>query len=95
MKEPDIIFHYTSLEGLLGIIKSKSIWATNVFYLNDASELNYSRKLFIDQLRKYQEEIIKDAHCYEYKVFATLISNIEEDDFIHPDLSGVYVSSFS
>ena len=40
-----ILYHYTSLEGLLGIIESKSIWATNVLYLNDASELNYSINL--------------------------------------------------
>jgi hypothetical protein len=90
-----ILYHYTSLEGLLGIIKNKSIWATNVLYLNDASELNYSRILFKDQLLTYQEEIIRDANCYEYKVIGVLIRNIEDVDFIHPDLPGVYVSSFS
>jgi hypothetical protein len=96
MNEDEIIlYHYTSLEGLLGIIDTKSIWATNILYLNDASELNYSRTLFKDQLRTYQEEIIKDAHCYEYKVFADLIRNIEDEDFIHPELSGGYVCSFS
>lgn len=45
-----IIYHYTSLEGLLGIIESKSIWATNILYLNDASELNYSGDLLKEQL---------------------------------------------
>jgi len=79
----------------LGIIESKSIWATNALYLNDASELNYSRKMFKTQLREYQNNIIKNINSYEYNVFTTLIMNIEDKDFIHPDLPGIYVSSFS
>jgi hypothetical protein len=47
-KSEKILYHYTSLEGLLGIIKSKSIWASSILYLNDSSELNNS----IDLLNK-------------------------------------------
>ncbi len=36
------LYHYTSLKGLQGIIESKSVWATNVFYLNDASEVSHA-----------------------------------------------------
>lgn len=32
------LYHYTSLGGMLGILSSKSIWATHASYLNDASE---------------------------------------------------------
>lgn len=32
------IYHYTSLIGILGILKSRSIWATHAYYLNDSSE---------------------------------------------------------
>jgi len=32
------LYHYTSLNGILGILRSRSIWATHVSYLNDASE---------------------------------------------------------
>lgn len=35
---PPILHHYTTQEGLLGIVESKSIWATNIYYLNDAAE---------------------------------------------------------
>jgi len=40
-----LLYHYTSLEGLLGIIECKSIWASKILYLNDASGLNYSKGL--------------------------------------------------
>lgn len=33
-----LLYHYTSQDGLLGILDNKSIWATHVRFLNDASE---------------------------------------------------------
>src|ERR1039458_2917103 len=37
-KPEGLLYHYTDQKGLLGILDSKSIWATHVRYLNDASE---------------------------------------------------------
>jgi len=34
----DILYHYTDMHGLLGIAKSKCLWATDYRYLNDSSE---------------------------------------------------------
>jgi len=35
---PATLFHYTSQAGLLGILGSNEIWATEIRYLNDSSE---------------------------------------------------------
>jgi Protein of unknown function (DUF2971) len=35
------LFHYTSVGGLQGIVGEKAIWATDIQYLNDSSELKY------------------------------------------------------
>lgn len=43
--EPLKLYHYTSAEGLLGIISSKSIWATTLNYLNDSKEFEYGLDL--------------------------------------------------
>src|SRR4051794_29757589 len=32
------LMHYTTDDGLLGILRTKSIWASHIFYLNDTSE---------------------------------------------------------
>ncbi|MFA9176199.1 DUF2971 domain-containing protein [Klebsiella variicola] len=32
------LYHYTSLEGLYGILRSNSMWATHLSYLNDINE---------------------------------------------------------
>jgi hypothetical protein len=36
------LYHYTTQEGLLGIIRSREIWATHTSYLNDAKEYRYA-----------------------------------------------------
>jgi len=37
---PDgLLYHYTSSEGLMGILRSNSIFATHIRYLNDTQEL--------------------------------------------------------
>ena len=44
----ELIYHYTDLNGLLGILESKELWATDVRYLNDASEATFGE----ERLRK-------------------------------------------
>jgi Protein of unknown function (DUF2971) len=39
--KPLRLFHYTPQVGLIGIVDSNVLWATNAFYLNDSSELAY------------------------------------------------------
>src|SRR5438876_12190342 len=39
---PEFLYHYTSQDGLLGIVKSRSLWATNISHLNDSTEFELS-----------------------------------------------------
>jgi hypothetical protein len=39
------LYHYTSLEGLLGICASKSLRATHIAHLNDSNELTLAVEL--------------------------------------------------
>jgi hypothetical protein len=56
---PTQIFHYTSMQGLLGIIETKKIWATNLAYLNDKTEFVHARDMFVSAISKLKEEIEK------------------------------------
>jgi hypothetical protein len=40
-----LIYHYTSQTGLLGIVRTKQIWATNAHYQNDSKEFQYALEL--------------------------------------------------
>jgi hypothetical protein len=50
VESPDLLFHYTSAESLLGIVETGSLWASQIRYLNDAAELLYSVRLAADVL---------------------------------------------
>lgn len=43
----DALFHYTSFSNYLSILESKSLWASEIRYMNDAREVNYFAQLLI------------------------------------------------
>jgi hypothetical protein len=54
-KPPDHLYHYTSIEGLMGILTNRSLWATEIYFLNDTQELRYSDGV----LKKVCDELLK------------------------------------
>lgn len=44
---PTRLYHYASLKGLLGILESGHIWASEVRYLNDSAEIALAFKLMV------------------------------------------------
>jgi hypothetical protein len=50
-KPERMVYHYTNAAGLIGILKSKSIWATTShLHLNDRLEFKTAAKLFVQKL---------------------------------------------
>jgi hypothetical protein len=47
---PRFLYHYTGQDGLLGIVASRALWATNISYMNDATEFDLSLGLLKDRL---------------------------------------------
>ena len=39
------LFHYTSMEGLKGVVAGKTLWATNIEFLNDTTEFRHGEKV--------------------------------------------------
>lgn len=55
------LFHYTNAKGLMGIIESQSIWATNYRYLNDSTEIKFFlQDCLPDFLRSINEEYLDE-----------------------------------
>jgi len=50
------LFHYTTTASMMSICETRSIWATDVFYLNDASEFTYA----IDLVNQVANEVYGD-----------------------------------
>jgi hypothetical protein len=51
-RPPRRLYHYTSEEGLLGILVSNRVWASDVRYANDTSELVYADQVVKDELER-------------------------------------------
>lgn len=91
------IHHYTSPEGLKGILTDKEIWFSNTKFLNDSSENNYIYSLFPRYCDTYSESLL------DYKFFE-IINTIAEHylnrDFCCIDgnrlwAENIFVASFS
>jgi len=50
--EPRTLWHYTSGEGLMGIVQGGSIWATHALFLNDSAEIAWGLSAVHDALTK-------------------------------------------
>lgn len=55
---PGTIHHYTTTEGLMGIIESDEFWATDLNYMNDTSELSYARHLIANVLEDLRADVV-------------------------------------
>ena len=58
---PELLFHYTSVEGFIGIITSKTLWASDMLSLNDAAEASYATNLIFETLTAHHSEIPSEA----------------------------------
>lgn len=80
-----MLYHYTSLNGVIGIVKSRSLWATQVSYLNDASEflhgLTFAKQIASDI---FMEDDYLEAFGWAVRHALESISNHD-----------IYVTSFS
>ena len=61
---PDILYHYTGQEGLLGIIGKKEIWASHTQYLNDQREFRHAMELVRDELSRMVRQADAETRAF-------------------------------
>jgi hypothetical protein len=79
-KEPELLYHYTTQEGLLGIIENRCLRATHSQFLNDLSEY----RIIFDALQQRIRTERNDS-------WAVLQSRL----LLVRQMKGIFVSSFS
>src|SRR5262249_9043057 len=61
---PPFLYHYTTLHALRGIMDSQVLWATDIRYMNDASELTYgiqiARETFLGDSRPAVQRLLSE-----------------------------------
>jgi len=87
----DKIYHYTTAEGVKGIIENNQFWVTKSDFLNDKLEFQYATKIMTEMCKLY----IKNSRIQSIfiKYVIDEISKLSDDK--DSSLNGYYVISFS
>ncbi|WP_395628094.1 DUF2971 domain-containing protein [Sphingorhabdus sp.] len=55
-ERPRLFYHYTSVEALYSILSKGAIWASDIAFLNDSSELSYASDLITSVTNEFEKE---------------------------------------
>lgn len=75
---PEILYHYTTQTGLLGIIKDEEIWATHTQYLNDQREYLYAVEMVKDEIDIAMDKAANRQHKTILKDMADDLEGVEK-----------------
>lgn len=91
LEEGETMFHYTSIDGLKGLIESRVFRATEYHYLNDEKEFSYVDELLLEIIdENYADE--KYYHLLRESVINNQNKYREEESILE---NSYYVISFS
>jgi hypothetical protein len=91
---PRRLHHYTTLNGLKGITSTSSLWASDVRYMNDASELAYAVDLIAELVRgrlaEVEDQVLREvlptrhgfANAFEFGARPFVACFCEEEDLL-------------
>jgi hypothetical protein len=54
---PELLYHYTSQEGLIGIVQTNCLWLTDFSYLNDPKELMHGSDLIVRAIQELMPHV--------------------------------------
>jgi hypothetical protein len=81
-----ILYHYTTATGLKGIIRSRTVWASDYRFLNDATEFRYGLAIF--------EQIFASMTCRS-AVFSSEVTDLIGRFRQATDEFSVFIAAFS
>ncbi|MFO6498578.1 DUF2971 domain-containing protein [Bacillus paralicheniformis] len=64
--EPKVLYHYTNIYGLEGILKNNEFWVSNASFLNDKTEIKYT----LDLSRQYLSELCEEKQIDKRKALS-------------------------
>ena len=91
----DIVYHYTSPNGILGILQRKALWFTDCQYLNDMGEFVYIREPFKNAYEKLNKECGKSMENLDAFIDSFFISPYENLAFNSSKKQGKFFRGFN
>lgn len=84
---PEVLYHYTTQVGLLGILRTNSLWATKIHYLNDTAEYELAFGLARALLERMAEGETDHKKCRKITVLLDNLRQIERMNICVTSLS--------
>ena len=96
LPEPEIVYHYTTVDAMMKIVQSRSIWATNMDYLNDTTEQEHFLALVRDRLPGFlHDRGIKGPYHFDNREVFDLGKWFTPPDERLPLHNLIFIASFS
>ena len=84
------LYHYTGIGGLLGIVESRRVWASHVYYLNDSKEILHACDVFntvlsekVDEFHAEEQQFVKQfaqwLETFRSSAFHIFIFSLSEE----------------
>ena len=91
LEDGSILYHYTTLAGLRGILKSRALWYGHIYSLNDPMEIQYGLSIVSEVLKEQIEEATKEGREI-HKDF--LVELNEQSSLYFGSMFHAFVTSF-
>src|SRR5438270_3461004 len=79
---PPVLYHYTSMEGLLSIVKSGRMRASHIRYLNDLSEAEWLWGIAVRELEKMQSALETETDSDATKILELIDKRRSGNEFV-------------
>src|SRR5579859_315889 len=94
MPADGVLYHYTTPDGLKGIIEKKELWATSAYFLNDPAEITYGYNLLKDVLEGWLTESTLPADSLAVALAKDLRKSFGEDLLSRKVINPIYLACF-
>src|SRR5882757_3208765 len=86
----DVLYHFTDATGVIGILKSHSLWASRARCCNDAAEIQHG----LDIAKKYLDEGLADRDLHPDGRDFRRAALAYLDPGMHVDFGGLSIDAF-
>lgn len=88
-----VLYHYTTVEGLKGIVETNEIWATSAYFLNDSAEVIYGYEVLKEALDGWISSGSEGKASLSTDLAKYLQSGLE-DRLLNKIVSPIYLTCF-
>ena len=89
-----VLYHYTTAEGLKGIVEQNEIWATSAYYLNDSAEILYGYRVLHRALEAWLRERNLPGHSSARGLAESFLHHLGHDALERNIITPIYLTCF-